>query len=146
MCFFPSTETSKLQRPFLNYNDLYADDVSKFNDINKSSLLSLSRKSPQHFPATLDEALQNLVATLEDYRGQWRELRDLEDQVGLLEEVLRGEVDYTIHDYPICPLFFIMIQTKSLSSWAAAQEGPLTYETTWGIFFLAGIQRHQTGS
>ena len=41
---------------------------------------------------TLDEALQNLVATLEDYRGQWAELRELEAQVGLVEEVLRGEV------------------------------------------------------
>ena len=64
----------------------------KFNNVNNSSLLSLTRKPTQQFPVTLDEALQNLVATLEDYRGQWRELRELEAQVARVEEVLRGEV------------------------------------------------------
>ena len=73
------------------------DSPSSLDNNNKSqrkenSLLSLSRRSPHQLPVTLDEALQNLVATLEDYRGQWAELRELEAQVGLVEEVLRGEV------------------------------------------------------
>ena len=81
--------SSFLLSPFYSSFDLQRNNSSNNNN---SSLLSLSRRSPHQLPTTLDEALQNLVATLEDYRGQWRELRELEAQVARVEEVLRGEV------------------------------------------------------